>query len=297
MQRNYSLGIMLALATAIISGISVFINGIAVNSADPIVYTIMKNSGVLLFLFATVFAFKEINNFRNLTKKQWATLVLIGIIGGSIPFALFFWGLKLGGAVIGSFIYRSLFIFAGVFGYLLLKEKPERNDIIAGVLLLVGNAILLSGELTFGFAQLLVLGATVLWALEYTISRKILADLQPRTVMVSRMFFGSIVLSLFVFGSGTAIAIDASILPWLGLTALLLFGFVITWYTSLKYIPVFKATVILALGGIITTVLNVVFLDAILSLTDLLSILLILTGSLVAMNALKLVKKINYLIS
>ncbi|VVC03363.1 EamA-like transporter family protein [Candidatus Bilamarchaeum dharawalense] len=293
MQRNnLSKGLMLALAAAVISGISVFVNGMAVKMTDPIVYTAMKNIGALIFLVAVVFAFNEIKNFRNLSRKQWALLILVGIIGGSIPFGLFFWGLKLGGAVVSSFIYRSLFLFAAVFGFLILKEKPERNDLIAAFLILAGNAILLSSDLTFGLGQMVVLVATVFWALEYTISRKLLADIEPRVLMVSRMLFGSVVLLsyMFVTGSASSFIFDSSVLIWLGITSLLLFGFMTTWYTSLKYIPVFKATAIFTLGGIVTTVLNLVFLNTVLTLTDLASIVLILIGCAMAIGLSNIIK-------
>jgi drug/metabolite transporter (DMT)-like permease len=292
MQRDHlNFGIMLAIATAVISGVSVFVNGMAVKLSDPIIYTLMKNAGVLLFLVATVIAFRNVKNFRNLSRNQWITLIAIGLIGGSIPFALFFWGLKLGGAVISSFIYRSLFIFAGIFGYLVLKEKPSKNDLMAGLLVLLGNAILLSGDISFGFGQLLVLAATVLWGLEYTLSRKILADVEPNVVMVSRMLFGSVALLAFTSANGSIsliASLSSTTVLWLGLTSILLFGFVMAWYNALKYLPVFKATTILAFGGIITTALNFVFTSASLSLIDLLSALLILIGCLIAINLDKL---------
>ena len=104
------------MAAALISGFSVFINGVAVTFADPFVYAALKNTGALLFLGAALLAFRELGNLRNLSLRQWGMLALIGVIGGSIPFLLFFWGLKLGGAAVSSFIYRSLFLFAGVFG-------------------------------------------------------------------------------------------------------------------------------------------------------------------------------------
>lgn len=291
--KDYSKGIMLALTTALISGVSVFVNGIAVKLSDPIVYTALKNVGALIFLIAAAFALNELKNLKNLSRKQLGMLVLIGIIGGSVPFALFFWGLKLGGAAVSSFIFRSLFVFAAVFGYLILKEKPERNDLIAAFLILAGNALLVSGELSFGFGQVLVLAATLLWALEYTLSRKMLSEVAPRTVMVSRMLFGSIALFCFLFftGSSNLLTFTPSILPWLVLTSLLLFGFVSTWYSALKYLPIAKAAAILTLGGLVTTVLNAVFLKSVLSLNDLLSALLIVVGCALVVKLNELAKR------
>jgi drug/metabolite transporter (DMT)-like permease len=255
-------GVILALMTALISGISVYVNGIAVKTADPFAYTFLKNAGSLAFIALAAIALGEIRNFRNVKRASIPLLVLIGIIGGSVPFLLFFYGLKLGGPSVSSFIFRSLFVFAGVFGYLILRERPSPRDFLGGLLILAGNALLVSGDLVFGFGQLLVLAATVLWALEYTVSRKVLSDVHPRVVMASRMFFGSIIILAFLFTSGSAAALSAlttDILLWLAVTSLLLFGFLFCWYQSLKSLPVLTATSILALGGVITAALEMFF--------------------------------------
>ncbi|MEW6721860.1 MAG: DMT family transporter [Candidatus Micrarchaeota archaeon] len=278
-------GIALALLTALISGVAVFVNGYAVKLADPVAYTLLKNAGALALLAAVAFAFADWRHFRSLSGRQWAMLALIGIVGGSIPFAMFFTGLSLGGPAVSSFIFRSLFIFAGVFGWLLLKEKPERRDAAAGFIMLAGNALLVQGDLMFGTAQLLVLGATLLWALEYTISRKILSEVHPRAVMLCRMLFGSLVLVGFMAyeGSlGALLAADASVLQWLAVTSLLLCGFLVSWYTALKHLPVFRATAILALGGIVTSALDYSFLGRALSIQSALGLTLLLIGAAIA---------------
>jgi drug/metabolite transporter (DMT)-like permease len=276
-------GIAFAVCAALVSGFSVFLNGVAVSQADPFAYTTLKGILAVIFLAACVMVLKEVRNF-SLSRKQWAMLALVGIIGGSVPFLMFFWGLKLGGAAVSSFIYRSLFIFAGVFGYLVLKEKPSKTDFFAGLAILLGNALLVSGTLAFGFGQMLVLGATVLWALEYTISRKIMADVHPRVVMISRMFFGSLILLGFLAFTGSLGTIssffDATSLMWLLVTSGLLFAFLSTWYFSLKYLPVFKAACIFTIGGVVTAALNLVFLGKAVSLTEAFALVVILSGAL-----------------
>jgi drug/metabolite transporter (DMT)-like permease len=292
----YEKGIILALITALISGVSVFVNGAAVKLADPIAYTLLKNFGALVFLGAIALAFHEMKNFRSLSTKQWGMLVLIGIIGGSLPFAMFFAGLKLGGAAASSFIFRSLFVFAGVFGYVILKEKLELRDIAAGFIMLAGSALLISGTFVFGFGEALVLAATALWALEYTISRKALADISPRVLMVSRMLFGSLALFCFLATTGsigTLLAFNAEILGWVAITSLLLFGFVSAWYSALKHIPVFKATAILALGGIVTAALDLGFSHKIPSFTDALGLCLMLVGAISAVGAVAMMRSLS----
>lgn len=282
--KDLEKGLALAFIAALISGISVFANGMAVKLADATVYTLAKNVGALIFLIAIVFALKEWRSFRSLSRKQWLSLIAIGIIGGSVPFAMFFYGLKLEGAAISSFIYRSLFVFAGVFGYLLLKEKPDAKDMAAALAILAGNAFLVSGGLVFGTGQLLVLGATMLWALEYTVSRKVMADVAPKVVMVSRMLFGGIVLLGFLLATGSAgalfsVASDPTMLLWLGITSLLLTAFMMSWYSSLKYLPVMKAASVFALGGIVTAVLEFAFLGKSPSANGAVGLLLISMGA------------------
>ncbi len=277
----YRKGLALALLAALISGVSVFVNGEAVKLADPSVYTAMKNIGSLVFLGAVVLAFNEWHRFRSLAPRQWAKLAMVGLIGGSVPFLLFFSGLSMGGAAVSSFIYRSLFIFAGISGYVFLKEKPEAKDLVAGFVMLMGNAFLVSGGFAFGPGQLFVLGATVLWALEYTLSRKLLAEVHPRVVMVSRMLFGSVILlgALAALGSLDAIpSIDAQGALWLVITSSLLAGFLLAWYSSLRYLPLLKATSVLALGGIVTAALDLAFAGKALSPSDALGLGLILLG-------------------
>ncbi len=278
----YRKGIALALLTALISGVSVFVNGAAVKLADPSAYTLLKNAGSLLLLAAVVLGLNEWHRFRSLTPRQWALLALVGVIGGGIPFLLFFNGLALGGAAVSSFIYRSLFIFAGLSAWIFLKERPQPRDAAAGFLMLAGNAFLVSGGFSFGAGTALVLGATVLWALEYTLSRKLLSEVNPRVVMVSRMLFGSISLFAVLGATGSlgplsSLSADAAL--WLLVTSLLLAGFLLSWYTSLKYLPVLKATSILALGGVVTAALDLAFGGSAPTPAAAIGLLLILVGA------------------
>ncbi|MEW6749050.1 MAG: DMT family transporter [Candidatus Micrarchaeota archaeon] len=298
MQSTQSKGILLAFLAALVSGISVFVNGAAVKLADPFVYTALKNFGALLFIGAIALLITGVRHFQGLSRRQWLHLAAIGVIGGSVPFLMFFWGLKLGGAAVSSFIFRSLFIFAGLFGYLLLKEMPEPKDAAAGVIMLAGNALLVSGELSFGLGQLMVLGATALWALEYTISRKVMADVHPQAVMASRMLFGSIILIGFLGATGASLALDQlslEMLLWLGVSVAMLTGFMHAWYHSLRHIPVLKATAILALGGIVTASLGAAFGGALPSLTEAFGLLLLLVGAGVMVGSAQLIQALRHL--
>jgi len=102
-------GLILVLTTAIISGISIFINKYSVSVINPYIFTFLKNAVVALMLSGLILLIKDWKILKFLTKKQWLLLLLIGLIGGSIPFLLFFKGLSLVSAAQGSFIHKTIF--------------------------------------------------------------------------------------------------------------------------------------------------------------------------------------------
>ncbi|MBT4175080.1 EamA family transporter, partial [archaeon] len=88
-------GILLVLLTAIISGFSIFINKLGVQGIDPYIFTFLKNTLVAVFLFSIIILAYQYKKLKQLKLKQWFQLALVGLLGGSIPFLLFFKGLTL----------------------------------------------------------------------------------------------------------------------------------------------------------------------------------------------------------
>ena len=109
---------------------------------------------------------------------------------------------------------------------------------------------------------MLVLGATLLWAVENVISKHVLKEISGNTVALGRMLFGSLFILAFLFATGKAPMITA-ITPvqaaWVLVTAALLLGYVTTWYNGLKQVKVSVAASILLLGSPITTLLNLAY--------------------------------------
>ena len=98
-------GIRLALATAAISGISVWLNATGQKQvADQVLYTTLKNLVAAAILVAGAWSMGGGTEVRRLTRRDWGALALVGLIGGSIPFALFFTGLAMEGAAGAAFI-------------------------------------------------------------------------------------------------------------------------------------------------------------------------------------------------
>lgn len=252
---------MLVLGTAIISGVSIFINQFGVKVINSDIFTGLKNIVVAVILLCLIFWFKEWKLLAKLKIKEWLTLILVGLVGGSIPFLLFFKGLAVTSGASTSFIHKTLFIYVIVLAALVLKEKVSKNLVIGASLLLLGNMLLLKifNGLQFGYGELLVLFATLFWAVEQIISKKALENISPKIVAWGRMFFGFLFILIFWAATGQVKllgGLDIGQLSWVWITAIFLLGYVLTWYSGLKYIKVSTAACILSLGAPITSLLE-----------------------------------------
>ena len=279
MDKKY--GVLLVFLTAIISGVSIFTNKYGVSKVEPYTFTFLKNVLVAIFLLSLVLFTKELK-VANLKKKQIYQLILIGLIGGSIPFLLFFKGLSMTSASVGGFIHKTLFIFASFFALIFLKEKIPKKMLIIALILIIGNFLLLNlKSFSFGIGEFLILIATVMWGLENVISKHVLKQLSGNLVALGRMFFGSLFILLFLIFTNKINIISSltyNDVIWILLTSVLLLFFVITYYNGLKYIKVSVATSILLLGSPITTLLSYLFSNYNISINELFGMVLILVG-------------------
>ena len=117
-------GVALALATALISGVAIFVNSYAVKEiADAALFTTLKNSvAALALLGVTVLAAR-----RPLPlpagARTWMGMTLVGVFGGGVAFLLFFSGLAMASAPSAAFIHKTLFVWVALLAVPFLGER------------------------------------------------------------------------------------------------------------------------------------------------------------------------------
>ncbi len=273
-------GLLFVLLTALVSGVSIFANSFAVKGFDPFVFVFLKNAAVAAFIFSIIILIKDFAAIKALTRKQVGKLAAIGLIGGSVPFLLFFYALKFTTAINAGFLHKTLFIWATVFAVIFLREKISKAYMAGAVLLLAGNFMLFNIS-SFGIPEMLILGATMFWAAENAIAKNALAELSGRMVAFGRMFFGSIfVLAFLVFTNQVGPLFELSVpqIYWALIASGFLFAYVLTYYSGLKYIPLHKAASVLLLAQPITAVLSFAFLGNAITLSQTFGLFLIVAG-------------------
>ena len=155
-------GIALAGLTAVISGFSIFINGYGVRRFDDATtYTTAKNM-VAATLVTALFLFWRHRNSGAMQRPKAApetvlprpqrigVFALVAVIGGSLPFVLFFEGLSRATSTDAAFLHKTLVAWVAILAVVLLRER-------------VGP-----------LHQFLILAATLCWAVEVVVSRHVL---------------------------------------------------------------------------------------------------------------------------
>jgi drug/metabolite transporter (DMT)-like permease len=254
-------GILLALAAAGISGVSIFVNGFAVRQLpDPALYTTLKNAVAAALLVALAASAVRPSQVRAVPARSWAALAVIGVVGGSLPFLLFFGGLAEASAPSAAFIHKTLFVWVALLAVPLLGERLGVAQLVALAVLLVGQALILTpAGVTWGTGETLIAAATALWAVETVIARRVLANVPSSVAAAARLGFGLPVLVAFLALTG-GLAGVAALGPvqwaWVFVTGLLLGGYVATWFAALQRAPASLVTAILVLGAPVTAALQ-----------------------------------------
>ncbi|HEX3265067.1 MAG TPA: DMT family transporter [Candidatus Limnocylindrales bacterium] len=261
--RTIRWGVVLALATALISGVSIFVNAFAVKQVpDPAVYTTLKNGVAAVLLLALAIFATRPGEVRAIRPRSWAALAVIGIIGGSVPFVLFFTGLAQASAPSAAFIHKTLFIWVALLAVPFLGERLGLAQVGALGVLLIGQALVLTpAGVTWGSGETLIALATVLWAVEAIVAKRVLGSVPSSIVGAARLGIGLVVLVAYLAFTGK-LALVASLQvqqwAWVVVTGALLGGYVATWFAALQRAPASLVTAILVLGAPVTATLQAI---------------------------------------
>jgi drug/metabolite transporter (DMT)-like permease len=256
-------GLLLATVTATISGVSVFVNATAVKYVpDAIVFTTLKNAVALLALLVIGALAVRPAEVRAVGARDRAWLAVIGLIGGGVAFLLFFSGLALASAPSAAFIHKTMFIWVALMAGPFLSERLGWAPIAALALIAVGQAMILPPlGITWGIGETLIAAATVLWAVEVVLAKRVLARVRSPIVGIARLGIGLLVLMAFLALTGRVGGLggmDATGWAWVAITGLLLSGYVATWLAALRRAPATEVTSLLVIGAIITGALTAI---------------------------------------
>ena len=296
----HTTGLALAGVTAIVSGVSVFVNGYGIaHFDDATTYTTAKNLVTAVVLMAILAALRQRRSFdraataptANATtrgRRDIATLAAIAVIGGSVPFVLFFEGFAQVASSDAAFIHKTLVAWVAILAVIVLGERVSAWHVSAIALILLGYAQLAGGV---GFPQVgtgeaLILAATLCWSVEVVLARSLLRrGVPPAVVGTWRMAGGIVLLLAWAIARGALgdlLGLSATQWAWAVLTGLFLTAYVVSWHHALARAPALDVTAVLSVGAVITAALNAGVRGAVIEPVGL---VLLLTGGLLVAGA------------
>ncbi len=270
-------GLALAAGTAVISGVSVYLNSYGVRSVpDAAVYTTAKNLVAAAILLLAVTLWHGTRGARSVPgappspearRNRWGRrlgLAYVGVVGGGAAFIMFFSGLAQSSAQPAAFLHDTLVVWVAVLAWPFLRERVSGWNLLAIGLLVAGEVAVAggTGQLSMGPGAGLVLGATLLWALETVVAKRLLGTLSPGRVATTRMGVGVAVLLAYlgITGSfGGLLTLAPGQWSWALLTGLLLAAYVGTWMGALARARAVDVTSILVGSVVVTTLLSAAF--------------------------------------
>ncbi|MCA1780696.1 MAG: DMT family transporter [Dermatophilaceae bacterium] len=271
MNHTRRAGLGLALVTASISAFSVYVNGFGVRAFDSAtVYTTGKNLVAALLLGLVAVAAAGARGRSRTTERQqpwgirqWLGLLAVGVVGGSVPFVLFFEGLARASSPQAAFLHKTLVVWVAILAVVVLRERMGWPHLAAVGLLLIGQiGLSRAGLFPLDTGALMILGATLLWSVEVVLAKRLLATVPSWALGVARMGLGSVLLVGWVAAQGqlgALASLTAVQLQWLAITGLLLAGYVGSWFAALARAQAIDVTAILVVGAVGTAVLAGVF--------------------------------------
>jgi drug/metabolite transporter (DMT)-like permease len=288
MKNKELLGTTLAIFAAVISGIAIPINKVFVVDIDPAVFTAVR--AVIIGLVFLLISFATHGMSRKLLKQDWKYLALIAVIGGALAFLLFFTGLKFTTAGRAAFLHKTLPIYVAVFAFIFLKEKITKKQLYAFAVMFIGMVFIVVAQIKPAelwmdpqLGDMLIIGATVLWALENVFAKKVMKDGASNFIVsFARMFFGGLIL----FGAALltnkfGVLFSLTVQQWnnIFISVVVLFGYVLFWYWSLRHINVSKASILLLIAPVVSVIVGNMWLREPLPAAQLFGSALILIGA------------------
>ncbi len=231
---------------------------------------------------------------KNWKKNLWL-LLFIGLLF-SINQVLFFIGYDLAGAINGSLTQKTSIFFGIILGYLILKERITKIQIIFSFVLFFGLTISItqfftlldiSSTILIGVGILLLI--TFLWMVGHTFTKPIFIrnEATPIQMVFIRNFISGVILIstyLIFFTPDLNLFIEPANLLFF-LTMGVVYGTgLVCWYKTLSYLDISKATTVFALTPIASAIFATFFLGEVFSIAHLVGTILIIVSIVIIVN-------------
>lgn len=283
-EQNLKKGLLFGFISAFIIGTAPIVANSRPSELDFYIFAAMTNL-VELVIFCPLFMverkkFKDslTMNLENLEvinsqlhgwKNNKKILLAIGIIFTVVP-AFNFLGLEFAGAINGSLVLKTRILFTLLFGYLILREKVTKLQVLFSFVLFFGLTLAITqgsfNLLEFNFGVIVLLINVIISPIGHILAKSVLDrnEITPFQIIVIRNLISFIILfsTYFLFFplENIKLFLDPINYFWFILMGFN-YGFgILFWYKTISYLEIGKAMILLSFTTIVTVILATAFL-------------------------------------
>ncbi|KKU92365.1 hypothetical protein A2702_00250 [Candidatus Amesbacteria bacterium RIFCSPHIGHO2_01_FULL_48_75] len=213
---------LMLLTVAVIWGFAVPVIKFTFNYFDTITfltYRFFLTSLILIPLLAITQP-RTWSALASLSRREWLTFIIGGLLGSTLQLGLLFWGLDLTSSLDGSIINSASPILVSLAGYYFLKEhitpREKLGQLIAfiGTIFVIIQPVFESGRIFSGtlIGNFLVLAGTLAWVGYVLLTKRQLGHLSPLLLTTNMFFLGFVSMSVIALIFKNPITIYFSLL-------------------------------------------------------------------------------------
>jgi len=231
-----------------------------------------------------------VNSQINGWKNKKLVLLFVGFIFG-VGNILFYAGYELSGAINGSLAQKSTVLFGLIYGYIFLKDRITKVQILFSCLLLIGLILAVThgsfNLLEFNIGVLIILILTAIWMFGHTITKKsifISSSSTPTQLVFIRNWISGLILfsTYFLFFPIENFHLFSDPVNLFSICSM---GIVYSaglwcWYKTLSYVDVSVATILTSPTPIATAFFATIILNETFTLYHLLGMIIVI-GSII----------------
>ena len=224
-------------------------------------------------------------------KSKWKLYIIVGL-STSLIYFLYFEGLLWAGSINGGLTLKTTSIFGLLFGFLLLKERITKIQVVFAFVLFFGMVLAVTQgafhllELNLGVILILICAA--FWMVVHTCTKPYLSNeiasssglLIARNSISAAVLIGSYVI---IFGEQISMVLDP-VNAFFYIIMGLIYGInLFCWYKMLKFLDVYFTTIIITPQIIVTSIFGVILLGELFTIYHVIGIILII-GSIIVIS-------------
>jgi drug/metabolite transporter (DMT)-like permease len=250
------------------------------NTIHPLVLTC-----IVYLVSAITLTPATISKKTTFQRKDFLRILVISIAGAVIAPLLFFNGLHLTSASNTAVLSNIEIVFTVVIAILFFREKINRvgflglSMVTIGATVITGTPELTGSFTTLDLGSLMVIGASLFWAIDNNVSKIITKRVDVLKIAQFKSGIGGVILLGIVFATNIPFLVPANEIPFILLLGSV--GFALSLFLFLKslhIIGVVKTIVIFATSSVFGLIFAILFLHEKISTFQIIAICIMIIG-------------------